>query len=59
MTEHSMCRPACPPRRGGIQEGSPSLDAFQRAKSRGFFFFSSTSTWPRRPFLERALGELA
>ena len=33
MTEHSMCQPGRPGPHGEGQEGSPDLDAFQRAKS--------------------------
>jgi len=33
MTEHSMCHPGRPGPHGDGQDGSPCLEAFQRAKS--------------------------
>ncbi|MNL44628.1 hypothetical protein D3C87_1672170 [compost metagenome] len=44
MAEHSMCQPGRPGPQGESQEGSPGLEAFQRAKSMGWRFFSSIST---------------
>lgn len=35
ITEHSMCHPGRPLPHGDGQEGSPGLEAFQRAKSSG------------------------
>ena len=35
ITEHSMCHPGRPFPHGDGQDGSPGLDAFQRAKSSG------------------------
>jgi len=35
-----MCQPGRPRPQGLSHQGSPSLLAFQRAKSRGSFFFS-------------------
>jgi hypothetical protein len=55
MAEHSMCHPGRPWPQGDAHEGSPGLAAFHRAKSRGFFFRSSTSTH----LIEGPLGELA
>ena len=50
ITEHSMCQPGRPGPHGLSQETSPSLAAFQRAKSRGFSLRSvSASVRPLAP----------
>ena len=49
MAEHSMCHPGLPGPTSVSQNGSPSLGAFQTAKSRGLSFsYSSESmrAWP-------------
>ena len=38
MTEHSMCQPGRPLPHGESHSGSPTLEAFHRAKSFGVFF---------------------
>ena len=50
ITEHSMCQPGRPCPQGLFQETSPSLAAFQRAKSSGFsLMLPSPSTRPLAP----------
>jgi len=44
MTTHSVCHPGRPSPHGDGQVGSPGLPFFQRAKSSGSRFLSSTST---------------
>src|SRR5271157_4413425 len=44
IIEHSICHPGLPLPQGLSHHGSPSLLAFHRAKSRGYLFFSLTST---------------
>ena len=44
MAEHSMCHPGRPGPHGESHAGSPSLAAFQSAKSTGLRLPSSTST---------------
>mmetsp|Transcript_41364 Transcript_41364/g.82894 ORF Transcript_41364/g.82894 Transcript_41364/m.82894 type:complete len:264 (-) Transcript_41364:951-1742(-) len=43
ITEHSMCQPGRPPPHGESHEGSPALEAFQRAKSDADRFSPATA----------------
>ena len=44
MAEHSRCQPGRPGPKGLSQTGSPGLEAFHRAKSRGSSFSSPGAT---------------
>ena len=58
MTEHSMCHPGLPGPHLESHAGSPGLEAFQSAKSAGFFLDSCPRLREPSPSLIKDISPL-